>query len=267
MLRTLRNITLAVGLGLGSLGCNDSDSKDSRAVASEAFSLDAVLDETDTPEESPNARWWLNSGAQFITRDGTGYTLAGDVPPENPWHDHYALHNPEASDNGYHPQNVFRLFGREMHDNARQECEFLIRQYHVSISPSRKQSNGILIVSRYQDNDNHYYAGLRVDGQAVIKKKLDGTYSTLAVRQLYPGAYDRNTNPNLLPLNEWIGLSSEVKDTPNGVAIKLAKRTGNSWETILEAEDSGRIHRAGRNGLWTDFMDAEFKDYHVHRAE
>lgn len=265
MLRTLRKTAMIIALGLGSLNCNDSNGGGS--PPSGAFSLDMILDETNTPEQSASETFWLNSGAQFETRNNIGYTLAGDLPAGNKWHDHYAAHMPVTSDNGTHPQNVFRLFERRTLDNALQECDFLMTKYNVSASPARTESNGMLLVNRYQNGDNMYYAGIRVDGNAVIKKKLNGAYTTLALRPLFPGTYDKTTNPNLIPVNTWIGLRTDVTDTAAGVSIKLSQKspTG-TWEKILEATDASAVHGAGMNGLWTDFMDAEFKNYKLERA-
>ena len=38
----------------------------------------------------------------------------------------------------------------------------------------------MLLFNRYQDGQTLYYGGVRVDGAAVIKKKLAGVYTTLA---------------------------------------------------------------------------------------
>jgi hypothetical protein len=143
----------------------------------------------------------------------------------------------------------------------------------LSKSPNRNASNGILLMLRYQDGDSLYYAGLRVDGSAVIKKKINGRYITLAQEKIFDGIYARETSPNLLPKNKWLGIKSEVKNENNSVRIKLfgdLNETG-EWQKILEVVDSKNIsgsepiYKEGFQGIRTDFMDVEFKDFRVEK--
>jgi len=112
-----------------------------------------------------------------------------------------------------------------------------------------------------------YYAGLRTDGAATIKKKYKGSYTTLAYKPIFAldVPYDADTNPNLIPGNRWIGLRSTVKNLPGGsVAITLwADITGTgAWTEVASAVDSGTvIAEKGYAGIRTDFMDVEFDDY------
>lgn len=84
--------------------------------------------------------------------------------------------------------------------------------------------------------------------------------------------YNRDTNPNLMPTQKWIGLKSEVKtNVDNSVNIKLfidKDKTGN-WVLATEAKDDGKsyggeaILSEGYTGIRTDFMDVEFDDYKI----
>jgi hypothetical protein len=130
-------------------------------------------------------------------------------------------------------------------------------------------------MSRYYDGDNLYYAGIRTDGQAVIKKKKDGIYHTLALTPLFPDEYDRTYAPNLIPHDTWIGLRIEtVNDARGGVSIRLFTDVGHTdtWTLVAEAYDDGQsfggsAHRTqGHLGVRTDFMDVMFDDFWVRRS-
>ena len=128
-------------------------------------------------------------------------------------------------------------------------------------------------MNRYEDGNNLYYIGVRVDGSAIIKKKKNGTYYTLTqIPNIYQGSYNRDNNPNLLPQNKWIGLRSEIKNiTNNKVEIKLYidKLWQGNWQLIASTIDDGvsfggsALVNSGLNGIRTDFMDVEFRDFKV----
>lgn len=223
-------------------------------------------------ETSRDENWWLNSGGVFYSEDGVGKTNQKKLPENDFWRELYNKNNPRDTDNGYHPQNIFRLVTRNKWDNLRQEGYFRIVADNLSASQYRNASNGLLFFNRYQDGDNLYYTGIRVDGFAVIKKKIKGKYFTMAYERIFPGKYDRKKNPNLLPHNAWIGLRSEVtNENEKTVLIKIfidRERKGN-WELVAEARDDGKkyggkaIMKAGYGGIRTDFMDVEFDDYKI----
>lgn len=91
-------------------------------------------------------------------------------------------------------------------------------------------------------------------------------------KRVFPGKYDTEKNPNLLPLNTWIGLRSEISNQIDGtVSIKLfvdRQNTG-KWELVINTIDDGKtfggsvIASEGYAGIRTDFMDAEFEDYSI----
>ncbi len=156
---------------------------------------------------------------------------------------------------------------------------FRIKKINLTESPQRNASNGVLFFLRYMDKDNLYYAGLRVDGFAVIKKKAGSLedYHTLATKRIYAGEYDRNNSEksNLLPLNKWIGIRARVFNLQDGgVHIEFwidkpkddREAVGN-WEKVIEAEDHGEFggvyNEEGRSGIRTDFLDGEFHSFQV----
>lgn len=234
------------------------------------FRIDGTLQEAGKMDATSSPYWWLNSGGLFYLREGTGNSIFGELPASNKWRLAYALSNPLDTDNGYHPQNILRLVFRSQWLNIRQENYFIIRKDNMSSSPNRNESNGLLLMSRYQDGQSLYYAGLRVDGTVVIKKKLNGIYTTLAQKAFIPGLpYNRNTNPDLIPKNIWIGLRNDVVTLPNGsVSIKLYVDMGKTgvWTLALQTTESASnspIISPGFTGLRTDFMDVQFDDYKI----
>src|ERR1051326_262521 len=152
-----------------------------------------------TRSASPD--WWVNSGGRFIASGGLGQTIHGELADNDRWRIAYAQSNPTDTDGGYHPPKIFRFGTRSRWRSFDQQVHFRIDRMNLSTSPNRNASNGVLLFNRYQDGQTLYYTGVRVDGAAVIKKKLSGTYTTLAYGGLFPGfgSYDRDAQPNLLP--------------------------------------------------------------------
>jgi hypothetical protein len=230
-----------------------------------------VLDDASSIDASESNDWWLNSGGAFIRQNGVGSTLQGESSPNTKWQLDYASYNPNDTANGAHPQNIFRLITRSSWQNIRQEVDFRIVDYHADDSPHRNDSNGVLLFSRYQDSDDLYYAGVRVDGAAVIKKKINGEYHELAYQNAFPGVYDLQTNPNLIPTNTWMGLRTDTVTLPDGrvdIKVYLDRQNTGSWQLIAEAVDDDtkygpQLTEPGHAGIRTDFMDAEFDNYRI----
>jgi len=244
---------------------------DSRRFADD-FVTNLVLEETDQMENSASPDWWVNSGGWFLQRGGVGSTWIGDAPADSRWRKLYTLSNPRDTDQGAHPQNLFRLVTRSEWLSPAQQVYFRIRTDNLSPSANRGKSNGVLLLSLYIDGENLYYAGVRVDGFAVIKKKSGGVYTTLAESPLYPGTYDRGTNPDLIPQNAWTGLRTVVLAEEKKITIMVYTDPDRSgfWILALQAEDavdpSRPPARSGRAGIRTDFMDVEFDDYRIEEA-
>ncbi len=235
------------------------------------YTFDSVgtLVEAGSMDDSSSPYWWLSSGAYLHLGSGVGSTIQGTLPKNDYWRRYYAQTSATDTDNGYRPQNLFRLVTRSRWQNFRQQVYFRIRRDNLSASPNRNASNGLLVMNRYQDENNLYYAGIRVDGAAVIKKKYRGTYYTMAYARVFPGTYNRTSNPSLLPKNLWLGLKSELRNNPDGtVRITLWVDTGpGGWNLVFDVLDNGlayggpAITSSGYGGVRTDFMDVEFENY------
>lgn len=235
-----------------------------------SFNTKERLEEAGDSSDSPSPYWWIDSGAFMDMQDGVGKTAEGSLLADDPWRLRYATANPQDTDNGYHPQNIFRLISKSAWTNFREEVYFKIDKDELSQSPNRNESNALLLFMRYVDSGNLYYTGLRVDGMAVIKKKLDGTYYILKETPVFSGRpYDRGSNPNLLPKNVWIGIRAEISTLPNKtVSIKMFTDVGKTgvWKEVLSAKDDGKnagmpITDAASVGIRTDFMDVSFSTF------
>lgn len=231
-----------------------------------SYSVDGTLKETGSMNETSSPYWWLNSGGYMTLKNGRGMTAQGTVPTSNVWRQAYNASNSLDTDGGTHPQNLFRLVSRSQWNNVAVESQYKIIRDNFSSSPNRNASNGLLLMSRYRDDGQTlYYAGIRVDGTAVIKKKYNGTYTTLAQKKIFNGAYVDGDTVNLIPHNSWITLRSETDTNSDGsVTVRLLmKKVGEtSFTKLLEAKDaSSPITGAGYTGIRTDFMDVEFDNF------
>lgn len=275
-MRKLLVIFFALFLSVGFIGFKGNNVKAGAAAAVTSpfwyqFKIDGTLHETGNMEESTSPYWWVNSGAKLILQGGVGKTVQGDLSSTDPWRVLYNQNNPLDTDNGYHPQNIFRLVTRSKWQNFRQEVSFKINKLVLSPTPNRDGYSGILLFNRYVDGDNLYYTGIRQDGKAVIKKKLNGTYYSLAWGTAFTSSkpYDRNTNPNFIPEQKWMGLRSELQNNSDGsVTIKLYvdKANNGTWELVAQAKDDGRtygraITEGAYAGIRTDYMDMDFDNY------
>ncbi len=237
------------------------------------FTVPGTLAETGDMDSSSSPYWWVNSGAKMYLHDGLGSTIQGDLPATDPWAQLYKQNDPGETDNGTHPQNIFRLVSRANFQNDSQKVSYRINAYHLSTDEHRSASNGLLLFNRYQNGMNTYYAGIRVDGHAVIKKKINGIYYTMTYPQIFPGAYNRDTNPYLLPApGTWIKLKTEVVNLDaSRVSIKLYMDVGKTgvWTLVASAIDDGAsfggpaFTQAGHGGIRTDFMDIDLDNYEV----
>ena len=233
----------------------------------ETFDGRWTLEESSSMGNSGNPNWWLNEGGYIHSKGGVGSTILGDLPWGDRWREEYSRALSWDSDGGKHPQNLVRLVSKHRWKNVRQGIYFRVKKTNLSETSQRNGSNGVLLFNRYQDGNNLYYAGIRVDGKVVVKKKLRGRYYTLGDAKVVSGRYDRWSNPNLLPQNRWIGVKSRVYDVAGGVRIEVSVNwmDGDGWKTVLSTTDAGRwgtpIWNAGYGGIRTDFMDLEFENY------
>lgn len=239
------------------------------------FNAPGILDETGSMNTSSSPYWWLNSGGQLVMEGGVGKTEQGPLKTGQPWQLLYALSSAVDTGNGSYPQNLFRLVTRSTWMNFDQQVKFKITKINMTDTSNRDGYSGVLLFNRYRDEDNLYYSGIRMDGSAVIKKKINGVYYTLAQTQVFnsDSGYEKNTNPNLIPGNRWMGLKSETKDLSDGgvqITLWLDKTNTGSWTKILTATDragayggTAVIKGPGSVGIRTDYMDVWFDDFKV----
>ena len=248
-------VAAAAVLGACGSGGRSGDS------SSKGLGPPAVIEETRSSETSSSPMLWVSSGALFFVNDaGLGTTVVGELPPDHPWRQEYARTNPRDTDGGGHPQNVFRLFRREILGNAVGGLTFRLLATNPSDSPERGPWSGVFLLHRFLGGGDFYAAGVRMDGRAVIKRKRDGAFTTLALRDLFgsPAAFDRNANPNLLPAGRPIRLDTRVETLGDGsVTLGLSV----DGEPVLEATDPGpsAIRSDGFPGMASDFMDLEIR--------
>jgi hypothetical protein len=241
-----------------------------------AFSVDGSVLEQGAIGESTSPYWWVTSGGFMELKGGIGQTIQGALAVGDQIQKDYKQANALDTDRGLHPQNIFRMVFRSKWQDISEVMFYRIEKINLSASPNRKASNGIHQMSRYLDQDNLYYTGLRVDGQATIKKKYHGDYYEMASVPVISGAYDRQLNPDLLPADTWIGLKTVVKNLDaSRVSIQLYADIGRTgkWTLVASAIDDGTsyggpaITRAGYVGVRTDFMDVQFEDFTLENAE
>ncbi|KKS85540.1 MAG: hypothetical protein UV60_C0007G0027 [Parcubacteria group bacterium GW2011_GWA2_43_11] len=251
-----------------------AEAAEARAVTSPflyTFNADGILYETGSMSESSSPYFWLNSGGKMLFKNGLGSTIMGALPASDRWATLYKSSSSVDTDQGKYPQNLFRLLTRSKWNNASQEVKFKIDKINTTNTPNRDGYSGILLMSRYLDGNNLYYAGIRMDGEAVIKKKINGTYYTLASKkQVFPGTYNKSTNPNLIPEKTWMRLKSDVRTQSDGsVTITLSLDRGNGkYETILTTKDTksyggATLTKDGYVGIRSDYMDLEFDNFRV----
>ncbi len=249
---------------------NNIKDVDNKKFFYDSFEKDDILGGAGSIFESENKYWWLNSGGYLFFQDGVAKTIFGELEENDEWRLKYQKYNPVSTDNGYRPQNIFRLITKSKWKNFEQEIFFKIKKYNLSNSKHRNQSNGVLLFNRYIDGDNLYYVGLRVDGKVVVKKKKNGKYFLLGIKKVLDGKYDKNKNPNLIKNDSWIGLKSRVFNINNDkVKIEVYLNFNGQWKKEMTVIDDGFryggdiFNEAGHAGIRSDFMDIEFDNYKI----
>lgn len=238
------------------------------------FNSPGVLDESGSMNETWSPYFWLNSGGKFIIKNGVGETAQGPLPSSDYWRELYGKTNALDTGNGYYPQNLFRLITRSRWDNVIEQLRFKITHINLTDTPNRDGYSGVLLFSHYQDEYNLYYAGIRMDGTAVIKKKVGGVYYTLAQTPIWKNGRDYNkyTNPNLIPENRWMGLKLETKDNADGtvsLTLWLDQTDTGAWHQVLAVKDSQSstgaptVRGAAYAGIRTDYANVQFDQYRL----
>jgi hypothetical protein len=229
---------------------------------------------------SSDQNWWVSSGGYLYLNNGTASTIQGRLPQNDTIRIAYSSSDGrEDTDKGYRPQNIFRMVNRNTWEgNYTEELYFKYSKYNNMTNAKGKNlgsENGISLMVNYKDADNLYYVGLRADGFAGIKKKIDGNYSALQSEvKVFPGDYKHYDN--LIPQDKWIGLRAVVEEhrqggtMPSKDQIYIAmyideKGDGSSWKYVTSYLDqnSTTIFKQGHTGIRTDFIDAQFRDFQV----
>jgi hypothetical protein len=240
------------------------------------FNTIEVFEESASMETSASRYFWLNSGAKLIITDGVGSTIIGPLPIDDPWRSAYAKNNPLGTENGLYPQNVFRLLTQSSWKDFEQVLDFSLLDIHAINTRDRDAFSGIFLMSRYVDSNTLYYAGVRMDGNAVIKKKYQGTYYTLAETQVFSSdiPYNRVTFPNLIPTHVWYRMMSRTETTDTGtvrISLFFSKDVFSLPKEVLVATDDGTyfppIQHQGLAGIRTDYADVQFDNYKLTRLE
>ncbi|HVS79738.1 MAG TPA: LamG domain-containing protein [Candidatus Paceibacterota bacterium] len=256
-------------------GKNQALARASSSVSSPSYSFNfsgkSTIEEASKPGDSDSKDWWVESGGLLKLNNGVGETLEGNLPDDDSMRKKYAKSDPTESDNGYHPQNIFRMFTQNEWQDSEQTMYMKVMGSNLFNPKNSNSFNGLSLVARYQDDSDYYYLGVQMDGKAVIKKKKGGQFETLDSESLFSGKYDPAQNPNLIPDNKLIGLRSRVINNSDGsVSLQLYVDTSGkgSWKLAAQAVDKGRdlgapLTKAGNGGVITDYMNVEFSDYEV----
>ncbi|MHB8660434.1 MAG: LamG-like jellyroll fold domain-containing protein [Minisyncoccota bacterium] len=212
------------------------------------FNSAGTLYEASPMTNSTSPYLWLNSGTSMIIANGVGETGSS--------------------------QGSFRLFMRDTVQNPSAQIYVDRVADNLSNTANIHGYNGESVIARYEDANNYYYAGIRTDGAVVIKKKTNGVYQTLASKQIFPGTYNATTNPDLIPLGQWIGLKLVVATASSGEPVLSLYtdigRTG-AWHLALSVVDDpakfgSAVTGSGLVGVQSDYANAQFSNFLIASA-
>jgi hypothetical protein len=240
------------------------------ASFSYTFNTPGTLYEAASAGESTSPYLWLKRGAELIIGSNVGQTLTGALAANDPWHKTYASLFPTPSDSGAHPQNMFALFSKATMGNGAASIYLKRNADNLANATNRSPYVGESILARYQSDQTYYLASIRADGYAVIKRKANGTYTTLAQAKVFSGTYDPVTNYDLIPKNTWIGLKFDVEDVAGATKLVLSTDVGQtgSWKQVASYTDTSgsRITAAGPVGVQSDYADASLDSFTISDA-
>jgi hypothetical protein len=253
-------------------------------VFHDSFDRQGVIKEVNSISNSSDLNWWVSSGGYLLLNNSTASTIQGTLAKNDTFRIGFSSSDGKKdTDNGYRPQNIFRMVNRNTWSgNYTEELYFKYSKYNNMTNADGKNlgaDNGVSLMVNYHDGDNLYYVGLRADGFAGIKKKMDGEYSELQNPvQIFPGQY--KNYDNLIPKDKWLGLRAVVEQRHDTVSNKdqiyIALYTDDgkgdgsaSWKYVTSYldQDSTTIFKQGHTGIRTDFIDAQFKDFKVNPSQ
>ena len=242
-------------------------------VFHDKFDRHGVIKEARSMSNSSDQNWWVSSGGYLYLNNGTASTIQGKLAKNDTIRIAYSDKG-DDTDKGYRPQNIFRMVNRNnWSGNYTEELYFKYSAYNNKTAHGKNlgAENGVSLMVNYKDEDNLYYVGLRADGLAGIKKKIDGNYSALQNPvKVFPGVY--KPNDTLIPQDKWIGLRAVVEHRQSLLLgkdqIYIAmyideKGDGSSWKYVTSFLDERKIFKQGHTGIRTDFIDAQFRDFQV----
>ncbi|MEA2715577.1 MAG: hypothetical protein QOG91_605 [Candidatus Parcubacteria bacterium] len=218
---------------------------------------------------SANAYWWVISGGGLFQTGGVGTTFQGMAPATNYWRIYYATQSPVLTDTGTHPQNIFAMLLRQSYLDISEDIYVRKNADNLANAVNKQAYNGVSLYLRYTNYANFYYVGIRCDGNAIIKKRVNGIYQTMASKKVLPGTYDLTTSPDLIPTGVWIGLRAAVATQSSGIPkVSLSLDIGRTglWTLAIETLDDPvkygpKVASAGMVGIRTDLMDMSFDDF------
>lgn len=204
------------------------------------FNSAGTLAQSASATQSRSQYLWLAAGRSLVIQNGIGATPAGTT--------------------------IYQLFNKTSVTNASVQIDVNRVKDNLSNSADRKSYLGESIITRYTDANNYYYAGIRADGAAVIKKKVNGVYTTLAQKQVLPGTYS-TTNYDLMPQGKWMSLKLVVADNAGGQPVLTFStdigRTGTWTQALAVTDTSAALKSAGLVGIQNDYADAQFDNFIV----
>jgi hypothetical protein len=219
-----------------------------------SYSTNGNLDEATSVSLSQSPYWWVKEGSSMSVSGGVGNNLSG--------------------------QNMFAVFERTPELNTDQSVSVKINKLNLANVSNRNPWNNVSLYSRWIDDNNYYYMGIRQDGAAAIKKKVNGAYYTLATKQVFSGTYNSSSSLskdyNLIPMNTWMKIRGVTyTDSSGNVRLKMYidKNSSGSWELLFDVTDSGatdtgaKIMNSGLNGLREDYMDISMDNYSLNNVK
>ncbi|HET8581461.1 MAG TPA: LamG-like jellyroll fold domain-containing protein [Candidatus Paceibacterota bacterium] len=219
------------------------------------FNSAGTLREASSPANSTSPYFWLAEGDALVIKGGRGQTLQGAQKRSG---------SAVWSDSGTHPQNSFLMLTKQALADGSVSAYFDRIRDNLSNAANRHAYNGESVIARYQDGNDYYYAGIRADGNVVIKRKVNGSFTTLAVKKVLPGTWSASGDADLIPLNKWVGLKLDVTNTSKGQKLSLYTDIGwtGRWTLAASALDSdATLAKAGTAGIESTFGDLVFDNF------